>query len=95
MAGDVDPQKGVVRFSPNLGWKKVKLAELFRLAKFPSPVVVDNYATVAAWGAFHVECAARSKILLVLTLGTGVGGLVFDGRLCTVAPPGPRERWGT
>jgi glucokinase len=82
VAGDVDPQKGVVRFSPNLGWKNVKLADFFRRAKFPLPVVVDNDATVAAWGAYHVECAGRSKNLLVLTLGTGVGGgLVFDGRL--------------
>lgn len=82
VAGDVDPQKGVVRFSANLGWKNVKLADLFRQAKFPSPVVVDNDATAAAWGAYHLELDRRSKNLVVLTLGTGVGGgLVFDGRL--------------
>lgn len=82
VAGDVDPAKGVVRFSANLGWANVKLADLFRRAKFPAPVVVDNDATAAAWGASHLELGGRSKNLVVLTLGTGVGGgLVFDGRL--------------
>ncbi len=82
VAGDVDPKKGVVRFSANLGWKNVPLADYFRRAKFPGPVVMDNDATAAAWGAYHLELGGRSKNLVVLTLGTGVGGgLVFDGRL--------------
>lgn len=82
VAGDVDPVKGVVRFAPNLHWKNVPLANVFRRAKFPSPVVVENDATAAAWGAYHLECGGRVKNLLVLTLGTGVGGgLIFDGRL--------------
>lgn len=82
VAGDVDPQKGIVRFSANMGWKNVKLAALFRQAKFPGLVVMDNDANAAAWGAYHLELGGRSKNLVVLTLGTGVGGgLVFDGRL--------------
>lgn len=82
VAGDVDSPKGIVRFSTNMGWKNVKLAGLFRQAKFPGPVVMDNDANAAAWGAYHLELGGRSKNLVVLTLGTGVGGgLVFDGRL--------------
>lgn len=82
VAGDVDPQKGIVRFSANLRWSNVKLADYFRRGNFPSPVVMDNDATAAAWGAYHLELGGRSKNLVVLTLGTGVGGgLVFDGRL--------------
>jgi glucokinase len=82
VAGDVDPARGVVRFSPNLGWKNVKLASLFRRAGFPGPVCMDNDATVAAWGANHLEFGGRARNLVVLTLGTGVGGgLIFNGRL--------------
>lgn len=82
VAGDVDPVKGVVRFAPNLHWKNVPLAALFRRAKFPSPVAVENDATAAAWGAYHLDRSGRVKNLVVLTLGTGVGGgLIFDGRL--------------
>ncbi|MBL8023633.1 MAG: ROK family protein [Elusimicrobia bacterium] len=82
VAGDVDPARGVVRVSPNLGWKKVRLAALFRRAGFPGPIRMDNDATAAAWGATHLEFRGRAKNLVILTLGTGVGGgLVFDGRL--------------
>ncbi len=82
VAGDVDPHKGIVRFSANLGWRNVPLADYFRQAKFPGPVAVENDATAAAWGAAHLEFSGRSKNLIVLTLGTGVGGgLLFDGRL--------------
>jgi glucokinase len=82
VAGDVDPVRGVVRFAPNLRWKNVPLAGHFQKAKFPGPLYFDNDATAAAWGAFHVERQGRSQNLVVLTLGTGVGGgLVFDGRL--------------
>ena len=82
VAGDVDTRKGVVRFSANLGWRRVALAGLFRKFKFPSPIVLDNDANAAAWGGYHLELGARPKSLITLTLGTGVGGgLVLDGEL--------------
>ncbi|MBL0059378.1 MAG: ROK family protein [Elusimicrobia bacterium] len=82
VAGNVDPARGLVRFAPNLGWKNLRLADLFRQAGFPSPVVLDNDATAAAWGAHHLEFGGKTRNLIVLTLGTGVGGgLIFDGRL--------------
>jgi glucokinase len=82
VAGDVDPSRGVVRFSPNLGWKNVRLAALFKKEGFPSPLRFENDATAAAWGAHRIEIRGGCRNLIVLTLGTGVGGgLVFDGRL--------------
>ncbi len=82
VAGDVDPEQGVVRFSPNLKWKNVPLKALLRAAGFPQPIRVDNDATAAAWGAFHLDLKGRSRNFVLLTLGTGAGGgLVLDGRL--------------
>lgn len=82
VAGDVDAGRGVVRFSPNLGWKNVALADLFRRAGVPGPVRFDNDANAAAWGAYHAELGACVDDLILLTLGTGVGGgLVLGGRL--------------
>jgi glucokinase len=82
VAGDVDSQKGVVRFSANLGWRRVSLAALFRKFKFPAPIVLDNDANAAAWGGYHLELGARPKSLITLTLGTGVGGgLVLNGQV--------------
>ncbi|MBI4397109.1 MAG: ROK family protein [Elusimicrobia bacterium] len=82
VAGDVDPEKGLVRFAPNLKWKSVRLKDLFQKAGFPRPICFDNDATAAAWGAYHVELKRHARHLIVLTLGTGVGGgLVLNGQL--------------
>lgn len=82
VAGDVDSTAGVVRISPNLKWNRVPLKKLLEKAGFPRPVVVDNDANAAAWGAYHVELKGRPRNLVVLTLGTGVGGgLILDGKL--------------
>jgi glucokinase len=80
-AGDVDPETGSIRISPNLRWTNVPLKRLLaRHLKFP--IVVDNDANVAAWAAYVVEAKRKIRNLIGITLGTGVGGgLVIEGRL--------------
>lgn len=81
VAGDVDPEKGIVRFAPNLRWKNIPLKKLMA-SGFPKPLAFDNDATAAAWGAYHLDLKGKSRHFVLLTLGTGVGGgLVLDGRL--------------
>jgi glucokinase len=81
VAGDIDSQAGVVRMSPNLGWRQVPIRRLLANA-LGRPVLVENDANVAAWAAFRVEAKARVRNLLCVTLGTGIGGgIVVDGRL--------------
>ncbi len=54
------------------------------------PVVVENDANAAAWGEFAFGAGADVDDLLLLTVGTGVGGgLVIDGQLL---PGGLRRR---
>lgn len=74
---------GVVRYAPNIrGWTDYPLAEeLARLLGMP--VTVNNDADVAAWGEYRYGAGrdARSDMLM-LTVGTGVGGgLVVGDRL--------------
>jgi glucokinase len=82
IAGDIDSERGRVRFSPNLkefsGFTfKSALRTRLRL-----PVVVDNDAKVAAWGAYVCEFKRRTLNMACITLGTGVGcGLILNGRL--------------
>lgn len=80
-AGDVEPNTGMIRLSPNLGWRNVPLKAL--LAKgLKYPIQVENDANVAAWAAYVVETKRKMKTLICVTLGTGVGGgIVLDGRL--------------
>lgn len=77
-AGIIDPG-GVVRYAPNIDWADYPLGdELGRL--LGEPVVVDNDANVAAWGEYRAGAGsvARSHMLL-LTVGTGVGGGIIVG----------------
>lgn len=80
-AGLIDRQ-GVVRFAPNLPLADYPLAE--ELApRLSHPVTLDNDANAAAWGEYRVG-AGRDAVdsLVMLTIGTGVGGgLVLADRL--------------
>lgn len=82
VAGDIDQEKGIVRFSPNLpGWKNTNLRKILGTA-LPHPIIVDNDANVAALGAYWLEAKGKLKNLVCITLGTGVGGgIICDGRL--------------
>ena len=80
-AGDVDPETGSVRLSPNLHWSDVPLKKMLsRRLKYP--ITVENDANVAAWAAFVVEAKRKVQNLLCVTVGTGVGGgLIINGKL--------------
>lgn len=81
VAGDIDSHHGIVRISPNLGWKRVPLKMLLQRATGNS-VAVENDANVAAWGIYKTETPSSVKSLIAITLGTGVGGgIVIDGQL--------------
>lgn len=82
IAGDVDGRRGLVRFSPNL-----RKFDGFPLRAALSRatgrrVVLENDATMAAWGGYVVELERRAQNVLVVAMGTGIGGgLVLAGRL--------------
>ncbi len=80
-AGDVDPEKGLLRFAPNLFWHNIKITgPLEKLTGLPC--AMENDANMAAWGAYELEMRRRSPNILTLTLGTGIGsGLILDGKL--------------
>jgi glucokinase len=80
-AGIVD-RDGTMRYAPNLPWVDVPLGAQLSAA-LGGPVTVDNDANVAAWGEFCVGAGASATASMVmLTIGTGVGGgLVLDGAL--------------
>lgn len=80
-AGDVDPVNGVLRFSPNLAWRSVKIAgPLEKLTGLPC--AMENDANMAAWGAYEIELRRKTEDILTLTLGTGIGsGLILGGKL--------------
>ena len=73
---------GTVRFAPNLPWKDFPLGALLR-ERLSGPVTVDNDANAAAWGEYRFGAGRDAhESLVMLTVGTGVGGgLVLHDRL--------------
>jgi glucokinase len=80
-AGFIDSERSTVLFAPNLAWRDEPLkADLERLVGLP--VVIENDANAAAWGEFMFGAGADVDDLLLVTVGTGVGGgIVLDGKL--------------
>ncbi len=80
-AGFVDKQRATVVFAPNLAWRDEPLKERLQ-DELDLPVVVENDANAAAWGEFTSGAGEDVEDLLMLTIGTGVGGgVVIDGEL--------------
>jgi glucokinase len=80
-AGFVDKARAMVVFAPNLAWRDEPLKHLLE-EELGLPVVVENDANAAAWGEFTFGAGEDVEDLLMLTIGTGVGGgMVIDGEL--------------
>ncbi|HWK91110.1 MAG TPA: ROK family glucokinase [Luteimicrobium sp.] len=88
-AGFVSNDRTSVLFAPNIAWRDYPLGENVRaLLQDDVRVVVENDANAAGWGEFRFGSAKDADDMLMLTLGTGLGGaIVVDGRLV-------RGRWG-
>jgi glucokinase len=72
--GPMNWQTGVVYSPPNLpGWKDVPLAAEMQL-RLGFPCFVDNDANVACYGEFWLGAGQHTDTMVLLTLGTGVGG---------------------
>lgn len=81
IAGEVDQKSGVVRFSPNLNWQNVPLKDLLS-KEIQFPLLIDNDANCAAWGAYWLDAKRDCDHLICLTLGTGIGGgMILNRRL--------------
>jgi glucokinase len=80
--GIISSRDGTVVESPNLpGWRDVPLRDRVAAA-IALPVLVENDANAAAFGEYWCGAGSGCASLVLLTLGTGVGGgLVLGGEL--------------
>ena len=80
--GDVDNKNGILRYNPNLKFKDVANWPMARILKDLTGIlpVVANDATLAAWGVYEKELQRKGNNVLVVTLGTGVGGGLIINR---------------
>ncbi|TDD96871.1 ROK family glucokinase [Jiangella asiatica] len=80
-AGFIDSARSRVLFAPNLAWRDVPVRDQVAAAT-GLPTVVENDANAAAWGEFRFGAAEDVDDMILLTIGTGVGGgLVLDSQI--------------
>jgi glucokinase len=80
-AGFVDADRHRVMFAPHLSWRAEPLGD--RLAEaLGLPVLIDNDANAALWAEHRFGSARDARDVVLVTLGTGIGGaLLVDGRV--------------
>ena len=81
VAGFVTRGRQKVRFAPHLAWRDAAVARTLsdRLGR---PVVVEHDANAAAWAERRFGAAAGGRVVVFLSLGTGIGaGLLIGGEL--------------
>lgn len=80
--GTLDIEHGVVVSASNLPeWENVPLRELLR-KRFGILTVLENDANAAAWGEYWTGAGKEVSSMVMLTLGTGIGGgIIIDGKL--------------
>ncbi len=80
--GPMSHKEGIIYASPNLpGWENIPLRSRFSKA-VGLPVTLENDANVAAYGEFVAGVGKGTDNLVMLTLGTGIGGgIILNGQL--------------
>lgn len=80
--GLVDKKGETILFSPNLPlWRNIPIKRMIT-GKYGVPCVLENDANAAAWGEKWVGAGKDAESLVMITLGTGIGGgIVINNKL--------------
>lgn len=81
--GSANRKTGVVLYSNNLGFDNVHLGEMLK-KKLNKDIYIENDANAAAYGEYLTGSGKGYENVVVITLGTGVGGgVIIDGKIYT------------
>lgn len=81
VAGGVDQSRSMVYFAPNLAWSQVPVRAVLEAAT-QLPVVVENDGAAAAWAETRFGAGVGLDHVVMVTVGTGIGGgIVVDGHV--------------
>lgn len=75
-AGFIDADQANIIYAPNLSWRNEPFKAKLQ-AKLPLPVIIENDANAAAWAEFRYGAGKGYQHMIMLTIGTGVGGAVI------------------
>ncbi|HVL60067.1 MAG TPA: ROK family glucokinase [Microbacterium sp.] len=77
-AGFVDRDGAVIIHAPNINWHNEPLKQKLE-ARLNTSVSIENDANAAGWAEYRFGGGAHVDDMVMLTLGTGVGGAVVLG----------------
>ena len=75
-AGFVDRERASVIHAPNIAWRDEPLKATLE-ARIDVPVTIENDANAAGWAEFRFGAGRGVDDMVMLTMGTGVGGAVI------------------
>jgi glucokinase len=79
--GATNKSTGIVEFANNLAWKDVPMRAYLEQA-LNLPVYIENDANAAAFGEYTVGAAKGYESVIMVTIGTGIGGgFVVGGKI--------------
>jgi glucokinase len=77
-AGFIDAAQSTVYYAPNIDWRNEPFREKLE-ARVGTTVVVENDANAAGWAEFRFGAGRMVSDMVMLTIGTGVGGAIVAG----------------
>lgn len=80
-AGFIDAEQSTVHYAPNINWRNEPFRSKLE-ARLDMPILIENDANAAGWAEFRFGAGRPFRDMVMLTIGTGVGGaIVAGGRL--------------
>ena len=75
-AGFIDADQAKIYYAPNLSWRNEPLKANLEKA-LNLPVLIENDANAAGWAEYRFGVGAGTRHMMMLTIGTGVGGAII------------------
>uniref|UniRef100_A0A7C3MNK5 ROK family transcriptional regulator n=1 Tax=Dictyoglomus thermophilum TaxID=14 RepID=A0A7C3MNK5_DICTH len=89
--GTINRKEGVCLFSPNLGWRNVKIKEYLSKYIEGVPIFIEHIVKAVTYGELWYGAGIGKDNLICVRVGSGVSaGLVLDGKIYR----GPDDRAG-
>lgn len=76
-AGFIDAAQSTVYYAPNINWRHEPFREKLE-TRIDIPVIIENDANAAGWAEFRYGAGRLVSDMVILTIGTGVGGAIVS-----------------
>ena len=84
---------GVFVWGPHVKGTRLPIADILR-SEFGVPAIVDNDANTAAYGELHLGAGRGCTEMLLITVGTGIGGAIVSNGALMRGANGFAGEWG-